>query len=428
MDSEMNTSTLPVGVHLGSNLQKVEGEVASWTWRCDAELSDANQTGVANKDPGLALQGFLAAYGLPAQNLLPGLYSNNDADIQAVTAPDGRVAHFFASAAGCAALAGLDSRYYGKPSPAPKIPDIAVVVYDDARAALAALGQKSRSEGAQNVNDSGPLIIGAWRPSWTTAEHTQAIERVRAAIAAGEIYQANVVGHHSAPYQGDPMPALHAIAALPDARYGAVLAHEDWAIATATPELLLRIDLDEPATITTQPIKGTAPATPAGRKALLSSAKERAEHIMIVDLMRNDLARIARTGTVRVPELFQLRAWSGLWHAESTVRAELVAQVGLADVLAAICPGGSVTGAPKRAAMSLIADVEPVGRGPAMGAMGWISARQIELALTIRTVAADGERLHLWAGGGITIDSNPAAEIDEALAKAAPLKAIIAAG
>jgi para-aminobenzoate synthetase component 1 len=177
--------------------------------------------------------------------------------------------------------------------------------------------------------------------------------------------------------------------------------------------------------IATRPIKGTRPATPTGRRELLASEKERAEHVMIVDLARNDLARVARTGTVRVDELYAIRQWSDLWQAESVVSANLEPGTGLADALRALCPGGSVTGAPKLAALTQIAGLEPVGRGPSMGALGWLGPDGLDLGLTIRTVAADAQHLHLWAGGGITWSSDPDAEVAEAAAKAAPIRAAL---
>jgi para-aminobenzoate synthetase component 1 len=121
-----------------------------------------------------------------------------------------------------------------------------------------------------------------------------------------------------------------------------------------------------------------------------------------------------------------VRKWSDLWQAESEVEAGLRPDVGFADLLRAVCPGGSVTGAPKLAALAEIERLEPVGRGPAMGAFGWIGPDVINLGLTIRTVAVDEQRVHLWAGGGIVIDSDPAAEVAEAAAKAAPVKRALA--
>jgi para-aminobenzoate synthetase component 1 len=148
---------------------------------------------------------------------------------------------------------------------------------------------------------------------------------------------------------------------------------------------------------------------------------------MIVDLERNDLSRVARTGSVRVDELFAVRRWCDLWQAESTVSASLADGVGLADLLRAVAPGGSVTGAPKAAALAHIARLEPVGRGASMGVLGWVGPDRVSLGLSIRTVAVDARRVHLWAGGGITWGSDPEAEVAEAAAKAAPLRAALRA-
>jgi para-aminobenzoate synthetase component I len=266
--------------------------------------------------------------------------------------------------------------------------------------------------------------LGEWTPSWTPTEHAAAVDAVREAIGRGDVYQVNVVGHASAPYRGDPIPALRRVAALPGARYGGVLAGDGWAIATASPETLVEV---RDGRVTTRPIKGTRPATARGRAELLASAKERAEHIMIVDLERNDLSRVPGVGPVTVDELFAVRRWVDLWQAESVISAPIESGLDLADLLRAVCPGGSVTGAPKLAALSEISTLEPVGRGVSMGGIGWIGTGHLDLALTIRTVAADGTHLHAWAGGGITWDSDPAAEVKEAAAKAAPLRAALAA-
>jgi para-aminobenzoate synthetase component 1 len=219
------------------------------------------------------------------------------------------------------------------------------------------------------------------------------------------------------------MPALRRVAELPGARYAGVLRGEGWAIASASPETLVEVIGGR---VVTRPIKGTRLATPAGRRELLESSKERAEHIMIVDLERNDLAQIAATGSVRVDDLYAIRRWCDLWQAESEVSARLADGIGLATLLRAVCPGGSVTGAPKRSALAELARWEPVGRGASMGALGWVGAGRLDLGLSIRTVAVDAHRVHLWAGGGITWGSDPAAEVAEAAAKAAPLRAALA--
>jgi para-aminobenzoate synthetase component 1 len=292
------------------------------------------------------------------------------------------------------------------------VPDLVVVVY--AHSVTESLGSSLPSD---------PFRLGEWEPSWTDNDHADAVCSVRSAIAAGDVYQVNVVGHASAPYTGDPLPALHRLAALPGARYGQVLTGQGWALGCASPETLVRVS---DGVVETLPIKGTRPATAEGHRELLASTKERAEHIMIVDLERNDLARVAQTGTVAVPTLFAVRRWCHLWQAESRVTATLRGDVDLGDLLRAVCPGGSVTGAPKLSALAQIAVLEPVGRGPSMGLLGFVSPERLDLGLTIRTAAVDADRVHLWAGGGITWDSDPNAEVAEAAAKAAPLRAALA--
>nr|WP_221377437.1 chorismate-binding protein [Actinoplanes polyasparticus] len=283
--------------------------------------------------------------------------------------------------------------------------------------AVAAPGGSSLSDAA-----AGGWALGEWTPSWTPEEHAAAVSQVRAAIGRGDVYQVNVVGHTRAPYTGDPFPALSRVAALPGARYGGVLAGDGWALATASPETLVEV---RDGRVITRPIKGTRPATAQGRRELLASTKERAEHVMIVDLSRNDLSRLPGVGPVEVEELFAVRRWSGLWQAESVVSAPITGELDLASLLRALVPGGSVTGAPKIAALSQIARLEPVGRGVSMAAVGWIGHDHLDLGLTIRTVAVDGAHVHAWAGGGIVWDSDPEAEVAEAAAKLAPIKAAL---
>ncbi len=312
----------------------------------------------------------------------------------------GRAVALLLGAQGCARLAGLPE---GPPSPVPAVPELVAV-------ALA--------PGAAPPRDEAPVDVGEWTTSWTDAEHAAAVDAVREAIGRGDVYQANVVGHRSAPHRSRPLDLAHAVAALPGATYGGVLAGDGWAIGCASPEQLVRVVGDR---ITTVPIKGTLRIAPGSDALLRSSTKDRAEHVMIVDLERNDLSRVAVTGSVQVEELFALQEWAGLWQASSTVAAQLRPDAGVPEVLRALLPGGSVTGAPKRAACALLAGLEPVGRGPSMGAFGTITVGGLDLGLTIRTIAADEQRVHLWAGGGITWSSDPVAEVDEAHAKAGPV-------
>ena len=293
-------------------------------------------------------------------------------------------------------------------SPCPAVPDAVVVVYDAAPPPPEPAAEE-------------PATVGRWTASWTVQEHLDAVELVRAAIARGDLYQANVVGHRSAPYDGPLSTAASAVHRVGGTPFAGSLAGEGWSVHSASPESFLEVG---EGVVRVRPIKGTA----ADAAVLRASLKDRAEHVMIVDLERNDLGRVAVTGSVAVPSLYDVVPRAGVWHAESTVEARLRPGVGLDEVLAATFPGGSVTGAPKRAALAIIGAVEPVGRGPSMGAFGWVTPDgRVDLGLTIRTFAIAGGRIHLWTGGGVTWGSEPDAEVAEADAKAAPLLAALRA-
>jgi para-aminobenzoate synthetase component 1 len=353
--------------------------VARWEWR----RGDGG-------DPVVLASAFLAGHGFPVSPL------------GGAARPGPEVAGA-ALLLGAAALpADLAARTVPPATPCPEVPDAAVVVFADA-------------DGPGDP-PPGPARIGPWTPSWTPAEHAAAVERIRAAIARGDLYQANLVGHRSAPFEGDPAAVAAALARVPNAPYAGGLAGAGWSVHTASPESFLEVGGE--GVVRVRPIKGTA----ADAATLLASAKDRAEHVMIVDLERNDLARVATTGTVTVPVLYDVRPLAGVWHAESTVEARLAPGTGLAELLAATFPGGSVTGAPKAAALKIIHETEPLGRGPSMGALGWVAPDgRVDLGLTIRTFAVAGGRVHLWTGGGVTWGSDPAGELAEAAAKAAPL-------
>ncbi len=242
---------------------------------------------------------------------------------------------------------------------------------------------------------------------------------MRAAIAEGDVYQVNLVQHLRAQFDGDPRALAASLAPLRPLE-PAPLAGAGWAIVSASPELLLS---RRGTRIRTSPIKGTRPAG-----VPVESAKDAAEHVMIVDLERNDLARVARPGSVRWPEVLAERELAGVTHLVATVEAELRDDVTLTGLLEAVLPGGSVTGCPKVAALDLIAALEPVGRGASMGALGRIHPNgDLDLALTIRTFAVAEGEIHLWVGGGIVWDSQPAGEVEESWVKARPLLAAIGA-
>jgi para-aminobenzoate synthetase component 1 len=269
---------------------------------------------------------------------------------------------------------------------------------------------------------AGPFSIGAWRSSWDEDDYAAAVESVREAIARGDVYQVNLVQHLSAPFRGDPRGLARALAPLRPL-VPRPFAGEGWTVVSASPELFLARRGNR---VYTMPIKGTRPAGTVDD--LRSCEKDAAEHVMIVDLERNDLSRICEPGTVRWPELMAEHRVAGVRHLVSTVEGRLRDGARLADVLAALFPGGSVTGCPKISAVDHIAALEPVGRGASMGALGVVRPNgDLQLALTIRTFAVADGRIHLWAGGGIVWDSDARDEVEESWVKARPLLAAIGA-
>ncbi|MGH3041787.1 MAG: anthranilate synthase component I family protein [Gaiellaceae bacterium] len=266
----------------------------------------------------------------------------------------------------------------------------------------------------------GALSVGEWRRSWDDEGYAGAIEAVQDAIGRGDVYQVNLVQHLHAPFEGDPAGLVPLLAPL-HPLHPEPLSGDGWTIVSGSPELFLARRGDR---VWTKPIKGTRPAGVRGE--LRESEKDAAEHVMIVDLERNDLSRVCLPGSVRWPGLMTERELAGVTHMVTTVAGGLREDVGLAELLRAVFPGGSVTGAPKISAVDHIAALEPVGRGASMGALGRIHPNgDLDFALTIRTFAvADGE-IHLWVGGGIVWDSDPQAEIDESWVKARPLLAAV---
>jgi para-aminobenzoate synthetase component I len=265
---------------------------------------------------------------------------------------------------------------------------------------------------------SGSFRTGAWHTTWSPEAYAAAIEIVREAIHEGDVYQVSLVQHLRADFAGEPLAVATALAPLRPLETAA-LQGDGWTIVSASPELLLQ---KRGRVVRTSPIKGTRPAG-----VPIRSAKDAAEHVMIVDLERNDLSRVCVAGSIRWPELLAERQLAGVTHLVATVEGELRPEVTLTELLAAVLPGGSVTGCPKSTALQLIAGLEPVGRGASMGALGRIYANgDLDLALTIRTFAVVDGEIHLWVGGGIVWDSEPDAEIEESWVKARPLLAPLA--
>lgn len=262
-----------------------------------------------------------------------------------------------------------------------------------------------------------------WVSSMDEAAYVAGVAAIRDAIAEGIVYQANLCRVLSA-----PLPPRADIAGLGarlatgnPAPYAAVIRVPGVRIASASPELYLSRDGD---TVESRPIKGT------GRTERDLLPKDHAENVMIVDLVRNDLGRVADVGSVTVPALCALEHHPGLVHLVSTVRARLAPGMGWPELLAATFPPGSVTGAPKSSALTLLDELEPAPRGPYCGAIGWVDAdtRRGALAVGIRTFWAEDDLLRFGTGAGITWGSDPSREWQETELKAARLLEVASDG
>ncbi len=249
------------------------------------------------------------------------------------------------------------------------------------------------------------------------------MEKIREAIAAGDTYQVNLTFPMWTDFDGDAEALFQAMERSQPHCYGALLDIGDHQVVSVSPELFFA--LDEPL-ITTRPMKGTAPRGRSSaedlehRDALLHSEKERAGNLMIVDMLRNDLGRVAEIGSVEVPAFFDVERHPTLWQMTSTITARKPAELGLGGLFSGIFPSASVTGAPKVSTMGIIADLEPEARGVYCGAIGYLEpgGERAEFSVAIRTGVVSDGRFTYHVGGGITYDSLAGAEYDECLWKA----------
>lgn len=254
------------------------------------------------------------------------------------------------------------------------------------------------------------------------AEYTSKVGRIREYIAAGDVYQVNLTQRFDATTPLSPGELYLRLREVNPAPHSALILREQYAILSASPELFLDID---DRRIVTRPIKGTRPRTghaaadARARRELAESEKDRAELVMIVDLLRNDLGRVCEYGSVRVVDDGVIEEHPTVFHRVATIEGRLREEVGLADVLRATCPGGSITGAPKIRAMQIIDELEPVPRGAYCGSIGFIGLDgRVQLNLAIRTMTQIGRTVQVHAGGGIVADSAADTEYEETLAKA----------
>ena len=268
----------------------------------------------------------------------------------------------------------------------------------------------------------GRYDAGPWTPLVSRDAYIEAFAKIRAHLEQGDTYQVNYAYPMEAQFSGDAHAWFGELCAAQQGRYHAFLNTGRYEILSASPELFFRRENER---VTVRPMKGTIVR---GRyleedhqqaRALAESEKDRAENVMIVDLLRNDLGRVARSGTVRTERLFDLERYPTLWQMTSTISAETAAP--LPEVLGALFPSGSVTGAPKGRTMEIIRDLEPYPRGAYCGAIGWWAPEgTAEFNVAIRTVTLDKERdvARCHVGGGITWDSGEAAEYEETRTKA----------
>jgi para-aminobenzoate synthetase component I len=265
------------------------------------------------------------------------------------------------------------------------------------------------------------------RSTFTHRGYLDAVTRVRDYIVAGDIFQANLSQRFHAPLTEPTFALYRRLRRHNPAAFAAYLDMGELQVMSASPERFLRLEAAG-RQVETRPIKGTRPRglgpmhDAALGRALTESDKDRAENVMIVDLLRNDLSRVCRPGTVRVPELFALEQHPTVHHLVSTVVGELDASADAVDLLRAAFPGGSITGAPKVRAMEIIAELEPTRRGVYCGSIGYLSTTgALDTSIVIRTYLALRGRVYFQAGGGIVADSDPELEYRETLDKARAL-------
>ncbi|WP_375058349.1 aminodeoxychorismate synthase component I [Zobellella sp. DQSA1] len=311
-------------------------------------------------------------------------------------------------------------------------PDMAVGLYDwawiiDTREQLAhllVLGDKAALEARldwwRQWRERVALpfhLTGPWRANQSQAQYESNFDRVQAYLAAGDCYQINLTVRFDAPFEGDAWAAYRHLSEHNQAPFSAFLQLPEGAVLSLSPERFIAL---EGRRVETKPIKGTRPrgADEAEDRRLAdelaSAPKDRAENLMIVDLLRNDIGRVCVPGSVRVPALFAIESFPAVHHLVSTITGELPPGLGGSELLAATFPGGSITGAPKIRAMEIIEELEPHRRHGYCGSIGYLSTHgRMDTSITIRTLLAERGRFYCWAGGGVVADSEAGSEYQE---------------
>ena len=262
---------------------------------------------------------------------------------------------------------------------------------------------------------------GRVRSTFSRAGYLAAVRRALDYISAGDVFQINLSQRFTVAQTATPLQIYQRLTAHAPAAFGALLDFGDFALICNSPELFFRVIPlgDGRRKIITRPIKGTRPRMAGMAEQLRDSPKDQAELNMIIDLERNDLGRLCEIGSVKVAEPRTIETHPTVYHGVATIEGMLRPDVGFVEILRAMLPGGSITGAPKIRAMQIIDELEPVRRGPYCGAIGYLAADgSMEFNIAIRTMIVKEGRVHIPVGGGIVADSDPAAEYEETLVKA----------
>ncbi len=292
---------------------------------------------------------------------------------------------------------------------------VSLLSYDDPQQRLQWLESQTRQP-AEPFS-----LTSSWQSNMSRQQYGEKFRQVQAYLRSGDCYQVNLAQRFQARYRGDEWQAFCRLNAANRAPFSAFIRLPEGAILSLSPERFIQLHQGD---IQTRPIKGTLPRLDSPQEdvrqaaTLAHSPKDRAENLMIVDLMRNDIGRVAVPGSVRVPELFVVEPFPAVHHLVSTITARLPATLDASDLLRAAFPGGSITGAPKVRAMEIIDELEPQRRSAWCGSIGYLSlCGNMDTSITIRTITAWQGQLYCSAGGGIVADSEEAAEYQETFDK-----------
>ncbi|WP_189377546.1 aminodeoxychorismate synthase component I [Thalassotalea profundi] len=281
-----------------------------------------------------------------------------------------------------------------------------------------------------SANKQAFTLNTSWQTNISKQDYHDKFDRIQQYLLSGDCYQINLTQRFSAAYQGNEFLAYLALREKNQAPFSAFMRFDNRAILSVSPERFLKLNDNK---VESKPIKGTQVRSSDPRQdktnaeKLLNSEKDRAENLMIVDLLRNDISRVCQAGTVKVPKLFEIESFPAVHHLVSTVEGTLSEQYGAHDLLRAAFPGGSITGAPKIRAMEIIDELEPQRRSIYCGSIGYISAcGNMDTSITIRTLVCIEKNIHCWAGGGIVADSQVDSEYQESLDKVNKILPILA--